>query len=142
MAHSSDGFVARGPEDDMSWTGSADKALFRLLTRAGSQVCGVGSNTYKLMPKLPGRKLTQISRGPDGISLEDLWRIPNSWLLGGQTLALEALDLGCIETAFMVEVPLKLKKGIKDRITSALLMTPYRVVDWVRIDELIVRVWS
>lgn len=93
MAVSKDGYVARGPTDDMSWLGGEDKAVFRILTGVGGMVA-VSRKTANLMPKhLEGRTLLALSsrEEADG-DLEDFSRRHNvRWLAGGQTLALVAL---------------------------------------------------
>ena len=109
MAVSNDGYVAQGPKDDMSWTGDADKRAFRLLTSVGGGVCGVGSTTFDLMPKLKGRKLWRLTSSPgdhgghQGLACTLGWfahSYPGAWLLGGPTLAQAAFDIGLIDEAF------------------------------------------
>lgn len=104
MAVSADGYVSQGPEDDMSWTGRADKQAFRLLTSVGG-VCAAGSTTFDRMPELPGRTLIRLTRMAQEGSMT-LGRFahlhPGGWLLGGATVAREAFDLGMIDEAFFV----------------------------------------
>ena len=65
LAISHDGYVCRGDEDKMDWTGQSDKQVFRMLTGVGGAV-GVGSRTFKLMPfPLDGRELFCISDRAD-----------------------------------------------------------------------------
>lgn len=94
MVVSADGFVARGPEDDMSWTGRYDKAVFRALTGVGGRFA-VGSATHRLMPdRLEGRTAYVLSRTM-GMTLEAFQaHCPEGWLIGGQTVALAALEKG------------------------------------------------
>jgi hypothetical protein len=94
MAVSGDGYLARGPDDDMSWTGPLDKAVFRALTAIGG-VVAAGSHTFDLMPKvLHGRTLLRLSRTSIlSWSLEQLARVqPGAWLVGGPTVVRAALD--------------------------------------------------
>ena len=86
MAVSGDGFLCRGPSDDMSWTGKVDKLLFRVLTGVG-RVCAVGSTTRRVMRDLPGRTLLELSCADHtGYTLEMFARDhPGGWLLGGPT---------------------------------------------------------
>ncbi len=112
LAVSADGFLAKGPDDDMRWTGPVDKAIFRLLTLSnGNDVLLAGSRTFDQMPKLPGRQMERLSR--DGMTLEmAAGRWPDAWLIGGPTVAVEALKLGLVSRAFMCISPVELGDGI------------------------------
>lgn len=130
MAVSADGYVARGEDDDMSWTGSEDKKVFRLLTHVGTDPIGVGAKTFRQMPPLKGRQLQPISRkrtffiehAPLPNPLVDGWPETTSvrrymiqsktleqffrenlsaWLIGGQTLALSAVRQGLVDQVFL-----------------------------------------
>jgi len=99
MAVSKDGYIARGPEDDMSWLGATDKAVFRILTGVGHRQMAVGRRSAKSMPfKLEGRVLNVLSGRSDGKKLDEFYaKYPDAWLLGGQTLALIALEAGYVD---------------------------------------------
>jgi len=123
MVVSADGYVARDEHDDMSWTGTADKKIFRILTGVGG-ICAVGSKTYAMMPSvLHGRALVCLSR--KGLTLIDLHRLekcPDIWLLGGQTVALEALRLGIISEVHLCVSAICLgKQGIKQQLRQYLI---------------------
>lgn len=126
LASSADGYLARGPEDDMKWTGPIDKAVFRLLTLSnGNDVLLAGSRTFDQMPKLPGRTMERLSRkGEDGTA--DSWKEgtsleaaaacwPDAWLIGGPTVAREALQLGLVRRAFICVSPVELGSGMHAR---------------------------
>ena len=104
MAVSGNGFVATGEDDDMSWTGPIDKAVFKLLTST-SNILAVSAKTLQYMPKeLPGRgKLYGLSTNPArGVPLEDFAAMfPDAWLLGGQELALYAMKNGFVDKAYI-----------------------------------------
>lgn len=104
MAVSGNGFVAKGPDDDMSWTGLTDKAVFKLLTST-SDVLAVSAKSLESMPKqLPGRgKLYGLSTDPRrGVPLEDFAAMfPGAWLLGGQELAVYAMKNGFVDKAYI-----------------------------------------
>lgn len=126
MAVSADGYVAKGPTDDMSWTGRADKHAFRLLTSVGG-VCAAGSRTFDQMPKLPGRELIRLTRHAppnfDDSSSMTLGRFaylhPSGWLLGGPTVAQEAFELGMVDEAFFsVAEGVKLDGGIGEALRA------------------------
>lgn len=189
LAVSADGYFARGPEDDMSWTSPADKRAFRLLTSVGA-VCGVGSRTWRQMPDLPGRRLVPISRsglvlskasaagklsealfgdGPVRADLAipttqslTLGRFahlhPNGWLLGGPTVAQEALDCCLVDQVYLCRSSAVLhgeqpafKALYRDDITPWLMRQgerenagiPWRRAQRIRFDDtLTVDCWS
>ena len=115
MAVSANGFVARGPEDDMSWTGKLDKNIFRLLTSLSSEPLFAGKRTFNQMPPLPGRVVFPLSF--EDRTCYDLktaqFNHPSSWLIGGQTVALEALRLGMLDEVVLCKNSVWLKSGIK-----------------------------
>jgi dihydrofolate reductase len=130
MSVSHDGFVARGDSDDMAWTGRADKQLFKSLTLVGGAL-GVGSKTAAVMPThLPGRTLHVLSNSPlFGMTLGSFaYRYPGAWLLGGQTIAMEALRLQMVDEVHLIRNPVELGAGIRDEVTP-FLKTPLR---WVQ----------
>jgi dihydrofolate reductase len=96
MGMSNDGYVSNGPNDDMKWLGSDDKAAFKLLTLGANAPIAVSAKTAKSMPKnLPGRKIVELSRS--GTTLQYMnTHYPYCCLIGGQTLAEEAFKLGYI----------------------------------------------
>lgn len=104
MAVSGNGFVANGPEDDMSWTGPIDKAVFKLLTST-SEVLAVSAKSLEFMPEqLPGRgRLYGLSTDPrKGVQLEDFAAMfPDAWLLGGQELAIYAMKNGFVDKVYL-----------------------------------------
>lgn len=111
MALSADGFLCRGPDDDMSWTGREDKALFKTLTLTGG-VMGAGSRTFDLLPELPGRRLVRLSTHDGGEDCSDghrmsldmfPYRYPGAWLLGGPTVACEALERYLVDEVVLIQ---------------------------------------
>ncbi len=113
MAVSADGFVAKGPVDDMSWTGAVDKAIFKLLTLTGDKNIYAGSNTYNQMPALKNRELRCLSSNyMKGYTLGNVF-CSDSWLIGGQTVALEAIARNCITEVYLCHTNIELKDGIK-----------------------------
>lgn len=104
MAVSGNGFVATGEDDDMSWTGPIDKAVFKLLTST-SDVLAVSAKTLQYMPKeLPGRgKLYGLSTDPRrGVDLESFAAMfPDAMLLGGQELGLYAMKNGFVDKVYL-----------------------------------------
>ncbi len=135
MAMSGDGFVARGPGDDMSWTAPEDKRLFSLVTRTRGALCVVSDRTRRQMPTtLPGRRLVTIRRSPDTFGSPDDMTLESAaettdgaWLLGGQTLALEAIRRDLVwEAAVFVSRGVTLGAGQRGVLIETLDALPHR----------------
>lgn len=139
MAVSKDGFVSMGPNDDMLWTGPDDKRAFRLLTSVGG-VLGAGRRTFEQLPRLKGRRVVCISTRramvenaaarearqapfgdgpiPDDAAYEETMslgmfshRYPTGWLIGGQTVAQEAISIGLVDQVFLCRAPIELHRS-------------------------------
>jgi len=137
MAVSADGIVAKGEDDTMDWLGPTDKKVFRILTSVGGPL-GVSRKTAKVMPKtLKGRKLITISgsRGAPLVSLDTFrsYYGASGWLLGGQTLAMVALETNALDEVHLCRSERLAGKGHKDQITPFLNSpsTPYSKGTWV-----------
>lgn len=106
MAMSADQFLARGVNDDMSWTGPVDKYGFKLLTLSEpSKVICVGAQTFDQLPTLHHRTVIKLTRGLGGYSLYRMkGAYPDSWLIGGPTVAMEALRMGLVNRAILNEI--------------------------------------
>lgn len=93
------------------------------LSRGG--VCGAGSKTYDLMPQLRGRTLVRLTRqaalferSESVMTLGDFAeRFPTGWLLGGPTVAVEAIRLGLVDRTFLIRSPTILGSGLPDDLT-------------------------
>lgn len=134
MAVSRNGYVAKGPVDDMTWTGPDDKAVFKLLTSTGD-ILAASAQTVEQMPStLEGRgQLYALSRDPrKGVQLEDLAPMaPNAWLLGGPTIAMYALRNGFVDRVFLSIVPAQIDVdqhpgAIEDQVRPYLEARGYR----------------
>lgn len=123
MAMSTDGFLCRGPEDDMRWTGYSDKRIFHALTMTGG-VMGAGRKTFDLLPPLHGRTLVCISRSGSDEKFDrqgHRWpvmslgmfahRYPGAWLLGGPTVACEALNTHMVDEVHLCQSPAFIGRG-------------------------------
>lgn len=174
MAVSADGFLARGPDDDMRWTGKTDKKLFRLLTSVGA-VCGAGTTTWRQMPELKGRRLVPISRQPgqamkptkplttgmlpalerfvsdSTFITEPLMTLgqfahshPGAWLIGGPTVALEALDCNLVNQVYLCRSTVHLFEGMRDTVTPFLenAGSAWGRAKGIDFDDVSVDVWS
>lgn len=175
MAVSKDSFVSLGPEDDMLWTGPDDKRAFRLLTAVGG-VLGAGRRTFEQLPRLKGRRVICLStrqgfveNAParearqfpfgDGPIPEDAayervlslgqfaHQYPTGWLIGGQTIALEALTIGLVDQVFLCHAPIELhRSGLFDPRVAQRDLISHRISTWARqerisIGKTAVEVW-
>lgn len=111
LAVSADGYLCKGSDDDMSWTGPVDKAIFKLLTMDGGCLWA-GSKTYNILPHLPDRKVHNLRQESYTRILADRKMYVNDWLIGGPTLALEALIDGLINTAYICQNNVSLGGGV------------------------------
>lgn len=126
---SADGYLARGPQDDMQWLGPMDKKVFRILTGIDG-VLIVSKKTAQSMPaSLPGRTLIPVSSSDPALpDLEEAFMRHGSyaWLIGGPSLALTALREGYIhETVLCISDRLafsgpSVSDAIKDEVTPFL----------------------
>lgn len=133
MAVSHDGFVARGPADDMHWTGVEDKAFFKAITLSSRLPLLVGRKTHDFMPSLADRRLVPISTNPDhGISLERAAELYHgAWLIGGSEVALAALQAGLVGLVYESRVKTKLKTGIPWRPIEKFLQVHPKAEYWI-----------
>ena len=118
MAISGDGYLAKGPLDNMSWSGPTDKALFKLLTLSGPRTLLAGSGTYAILPRLHNRRIIQLTQNtrnrPDAMTLgEAAAQFPGlaADLIGGPTIASAAIRAGLVHTAVFIHVKAEIQKG-------------------------------
>lgn len=102
FVESYNGYLAKGPEDDMSWTPKLDKQLFKLLSCAFGGVCVCSRQTYELLPnkmKYDDKRRFIIAERTGANSLVSLNKIfPNAILVGGPAFLKAAYDLKVIDT--------------------------------------------
>lgn len=153
LAVSVEGMVANSDRDDMTWTGSDDKAIFRMLTSVGG-VLGCSHRTRLLMPpSLKGRTLLTLSRNPQKVDhvlpqMRDLaWfkrTFQNPWLIGGQAIVAEAVKHNMLGQAFICKsmhschptpsaIPYTLGR---------LLVDDWRLTHTIRLSYVAVEVWD
>ncbi len=101
--------MARGPEDDMSWTPGLDKKIFSLLTVFDSGVCVCSNKTYKLLPQKmladPARKFIVAEKTGQNslVALNQVYR-DDAILIGGPTILKAAYDLSILNTIVVTTV--------------------------------------
>jgi dihydrofolate reductase len=178
MVTSLDGIVALGPDDPMEWAGSEDtKAAFRLLTSVGG-VLGAGRRTFERLPVLKGRTVRclstrrgcvpnaetrKIMEGPqignelvsEKVGYDETMSLGNfyhtysdGWLIGGQTIALEALAVNLIGEVFMCRAPVKLRAMADlqtvrwDQISKRLCGNDcWKQTDTCHVSDTVIEVW-
>ena len=122
MAISADGFVAKSDQDSMTWLGPLDKHIFRILSAVGG-VCGIGQKTLACITTplpWPGRTLIPLSSYGNTTLTDFYHEHPDAWLLGGQTLALQAFEFGYLSEVHLCRSTIKIESGIRERLTSHL----------------------
>lgn len=130
MAMSKDGYLAKGPEDDMKWTGSVDKRLFWLLTQFSEEPTLIGRRSAELMPDLPGRHLVKLDSTNYTLDLA-MARHENAVLIGGPTLAMKAIAKGMISTACIMVCSTELGSGMSaEYYLGKLFKMPYYSVSF------------
>lgn len=134
MAVTDTGHVTLEKNDRMTWTGPDDKAAFRLLTMTGSRVMGASAQTRNLMPTiLDGRKIVSLSTDKRrGQTLYEFSkRFPGAALIGGQTIALEAIANGLLTEVHLCVVPTPLHTDVvQDGAIKEILRRNLRVWNW------------
>ena len=98
---SNNGLMARGPDDNMSWTPKLDKQIFRLLTTF-DEWCVCSKRTYELLSRKmladPARKFIVAEKIGENSLVELNRRNPNIILIGGPTILKVAYDLKILDT--------------------------------------------
>lgn len=117
FVESSDGYLARGETDDMTWTPTLDKKIYKLLTHAFGGTCICSRLTYKLLPDKmlhdSNRKFIIAERSGTN-SLTNLSKIyPNGILIGGPTFLQTAYNLGIIDTFIITTVSININSTQK-----------------------------
>lgn len=141
----------------MTWTGGADKRIFRLLTMTGG-VVGVSRATWKTMPMLPGRNEIVLSRDPSAETCyvprskgtqeacqmtlgAFAYTYPGAWLIGGPAVVYEAMDIGLVDEVHMCEIQdACLGEGIADGLGERLLKprSPFNHWGSTRVEDVVV----
>jgi len=101
---SSDGYMAKGPNDTMSWTPKIDKKIFQLISGLDNGICFTSKKTKENMPKiLKGRTLIEISR--NSLLLGQAAELsPNGLILGGPILLKAAYEAFLIDDLIVNQI--------------------------------------
>ena len=146
FVESSNGYLAKGPDDNMSWTPLLDKKIFKLLTYVYGGICICSKRTYGLLPlKMrndSNRTFICADRtGPR--SLQHLNMVfPNAVLIGGPTFLKAAFDAGVIDTFIVTTVEKTIKNNSKyENPFLDILLTAGQIGE-VEFEGLTVRLYS
>lgn len=113
FVESKDNFLAKSGEDDMLWTPSLDKKLFKLLSCAFGGICIVSKHTYNLLPNImlkdKNRQFIIAERtGPNSLyNLNKLY--PNGILIGGPSFLWAAYNEDVIDTFIITTINKEIK---------------------------------
>jgi dihydrofolate reductase len=120
----------------MRWTTPTDKSIFRLLTLLSDQPLLAGRTTAEQLPMLADRNVVPLSR--QGLTLQDAaTQFPGAWLIGGPTVAYEALKLGLVTQVVLCRNPHELHGGISiDQIALRLMVAPRHTIRFKDVDVL------
>ena len=126
LAMSSDNFFAKNGWDNMKWTGSDDKLLFKALTMYDNTTLLCGPKTVESMPPLKHRNVRVVRTQASDfypasewlfyreITFKDLPKDKNligAKLIGGPTLVEAAIDAGYVRSAYISEIDKELGSG-------------------------------
>jgi dihydrofolate reductase len=114
LAQSYDEFLAKSSNDKMLWTGVYDKHIFKLLTHFDNGPLLVGSTTAVLLPSLKHREVIILNRKNFDLTSAAI-KYPNGILIGGPTIALEALKRQYIKKFVLVTIKKSLVFGISSK---------------------------
>ncbi|MBO4480407.1 MAG: hypothetical protein J5742_02145 [Alphaproteobacteria bacterium] len=112
FVESCNGYLARGENDDMSWTPELDKKIFKLLTFACGGVYVCSPHTFGLLPekmRMDKNRMFLVAKRSGDMSLRNLnYDFPNAILVGGPVFLQAAYDVGVIDTFVITTVKQKI----------------------------------
>lgn len=146
FVESQNGYLAKGPEDDMRWTPSLDKKLFKLLSCAFGGVCVCSKHTYSLLPKSvlydENRKFIIADRAGMN-SLHNLNKMfPNAVLIGGPKFLKAAYDLKVIDTFIVTTVRYSIANNSRYENPFIDILLNLNVMCEIPMENLIVRIYK
>lgn len=146
FVESQNGYLAKGPEDDMSWTPSLDKKLFRLLSCAFGGIYVCSRATYMLLPqkmKEDNRRRFIIAERAGINSLYYLnKRFPNAVLLGGPTFLKAAYKMKVIDTFIVTTTENTIKNNSRYENPFIDILLQQEMIGSIEFPELTVRIYK
>ena len=115
FVESLNGYLAKGPNDDMSWTPTLDKKIFKLLSFALGGIYFCSKRTFNLLPEVMTTDPNRHFEIVDHNYSNDDWYLAsklfsNAVVLGGPTFLKAVYDKGLIDT-FIVTTTLETIQG-------------------------------
>lgn len=145
FVESNNGYLARGPEDDMRWTPKLDKQLFKLLSCAFGGICVCSRHTYELLPKQmiydSNRRFIIAERIGQNSLVSLNKRFPNAVLIGGPTFLKAAYDLKVIDTFIVTTTTNGIKNNSKYENPFIDILINLDVACEINFDTMSVRVY-
>lgn len=146
FVESSNGYLAKGPDDDMSWTPSLDKKIFKLLTYVYGGVCICSKRTYELLPLKMRNDSNRTFICADRTGSRSLQHLnmlfPNAVLIGGPTFLKAAFDAGVIDTFIVTTVEKTIKNNSKYENPFIDLLLKANQTGEVEFNDLVVRIYT
>ncbi len=143
LVESANGYMAKGPNDTMSWTPVLDKQIFRLLTTI-NKVCVCSKHTYTLLPQKmlsdPAREFIEAEK-VGSKSLPALNNInKDAYLIGGPMFLKEAYNMSVIDTIIIstTKTPIEPNERYKNPFNGN-LPNPITTINF---DELTIKVYK
>lgn len=147
FAQSINSYLAKGPDDDMSWTPSLDKKIFKLLTLVCNKgICICSKNTYSKLPikmlQSTGRQfIVAEKQGAKTLrSLNGLY--PEAILIGGPRFLKAAYDEGVIDTFVITTINIAIEEDERYKNPFWDLMPKLKSIGNIRIDGMHIEVFN
>ncbi|MBP5485917.1 MAG: hypothetical protein J6Y07_04405 [Alphaproteobacteria bacterium] len=143
LVESSNGYMAKGPNDTMTWTPVLDKQIFKLLTTIGG-VCVCSKHTYNLLPQKmlndPAREFI-VAEKTGAKSLPALNIVhPGAYLIGGPVFLKAAYNMSVIDTIIIATTKEPIESN--ERYKNPFYGNLREPVTKINFDELIVRIYK
>lgn len=146
FVESGNGYLAKGPDDDMSWTPSLDKKIFKLLTYVYGGICVCSKRTYELLPLKMRNDSNRTFICADRTGSRSLQHLnilfPNAVLIGGPTFLKAAFDAGVIDIFIVTTVEKTIKNNPKYENPFLNMLLMANQIGEVEFDDLTVRLYN
>lgn len=143
FVESSNGYLAKGANDDMLWTPVLDKQIFKLFTTVGG-VCVCSKHTYDLLPQKmlsdPARQFI-VAEKTGNKSLPALNQLhPNATLIGGPEFIKAAYKMCVLDTIIVSTTKIPIVSN--DRYKNPLADYLKNPVTTINFGDIVVRVYK
>ena len=146
FVESENGYLAKGPKDDMMWTPSLDKKLFRLLSLAFGGIYVCSKHTYMLLPKKMLQDENRQFIVAEHAGINSLYHLnkafPNAVLLGGPTFLKAAYNAKVIDTFIVTTVDIRIRNNSRYENPFIDVLLQADMLGEVKFEGLTVRVYK